>query len=94
MALFGQAAQNASNTLGVLDKDIQLQNGPEDSISKISCSMKTNHIAVASWDKKVRIYEINAGGGKPETMFEHEAPVLDCDWSRVCSSVICSTDVR
>lgn len=85
MALFGsaQASQNAANTLGELKNDIQLNNGPEDSISHLSFSPVSNHLAVASWDKKVRIYEVNGQGGEGKALFEHEAPVLSCDWSKV-----------
>jgi mRNA export factor len=86
--LFGAAAAtaNAANTLGDLTKDIMLNNGPEDSISHIAFSPQSDHLAVASWDKKVRIYEVNAQGGEGKALFEHEGPVLSCDWSRVCKS--------
>jgi len=85
MALFGSAAasQNAANTLGELKNDIQLNNGPEDSISHLAFSPVSSHLAVASWDKKVRIYEVNAQGGEGKALFEHEGPVLSCDWSKV-----------
>ncbi len=56
---------------------------PEDSISDLSFSPQSAHLAVASWDKKVRIYEVNASGGEGKAYFEHEAPVLSCDWSPV-----------
>jgi mRNA export factor len=83
--LFGSAAANPANTLGDPSKDIQLNQGPEDSISEISFSPRSEHLAVASWDKKVRIYEVNASGGEGKALFEHEAPVLCCDWSKVGS---------
>lgn len=82
--LFGSGSASAANTLGDLSKDIQLNNGPEDSISHISFSPQSDHLAVASWDKKVRIYEVNAQGGEGKALFEHEGPVLSCDWSKVC----------
>lgn len=83
--LFGSApsAASAANTLGDLSKDITLNNPPEDSISHLSFSPVSNHLAVASWDKKVRIYEVNAQGGEGKALFEHEAPVLSVDWSKV-----------
>ncbi|KFY81590.1 hypothetical protein V500_11270 [Pseudogymnoascus sp. VKM F-4518 (FW-2643)] len=80
--LFGSGSASAANTLGDLSKDIQLNNGPEDSISHISFSPQSDHLAVASWDKKVRIYEVNAQGGEGKALFEHEGPVLSCDWSK------------
>lgn len=66
--LFGSGSASAANTLGDLSKDIQLNNGPEDSISHISFSPQSDHLAVASWDKKVRIYEVNAQGGGEVTL--------------------------
>lgn len=84
--LFGTAAASAnpSNALGDLKNDIALNNPPEDSVSDLAFSPQADYLAVASWDKKVRIYEINASGGSEgRAMFEHEAPVLSCHWSPV-----------
>ena len=83
--LFGSSnATNQANTLGDLSKDIALSTPPEDSVSDISFSPQSEHLAVASWDKKVRIYEITqAGGSEGKAVFEHEAPVLSCHWSKV-----------
>lgn len=73
-----------SSTLGELSKDVALNNPPEDSISDIDFSPQSQHLAVASWDKKVRIYEISASGGSEgKAFFEHEGPVLSCHWSKV-----------
>jgi mRNA export factor len=64
--------------------DIQLSNPPEDSVSDLSFSSKADYLAVASWDKKVRIYEINSSGqSEGRAVFDHEGPVLSCDWSPV-----------
>lgn len=85
--LFGSATTStaATNALGELNKDIQLSNPPEDSVSDLSFSPKADYLAVASWDKKVRIYEINSSGqSEGRAAFDHEAPVLSCDWSPVC----------
>ena len=80
----GSSATNQANTLGDLSKDIALNNPPEDSISDISFSTQSEHLAVASWDKKVRIYEISASGGSEgKALFEHEGPVMSCHWSKV-----------
>jgi WD40 repeat protein len=81
--LFGATTTNTANTLGDLSKDIQLNQGPEDSISDLSFSPQSEHLAVSSWDKKVRIYEVNESGGEGKALFEHEGPVLSCDWSKV-----------
>jgi mRNA export factor len=89
MALFGSsssttAASAAQNTTGDISKDVALSNPPEDSISDLAFSPVSEHLAVASWDKKVRIYEINdQGQSEGKAMFEHEAPVLNCCWSPV-----------
>lgn len=84
--LFGATSTNTANTLGDLSKDIQLNQGPEDSISDLSFSPQSEHLAVSSWDKKVRIYEVNESGGEGKALFEHEGPVLSCHWSTVSSA--------
>jgi len=83
--LFGSAASAAANaTQGDLSKDVAVKDPPEDSVSCISFSPQTDHLAVASWDKKVRIYEIDAqGNSQGKALFEHEGPVLSCAWSPV-----------
>ncbi|KZF25703.1 WD40 repeat-like protein [Xylona heveae TC161] len=90
--LFGAAATSAaaSNpTQGDLSKDVALNNPPEDSISELSFSPQTEHLAVASWDKKVRIYEISpTGQSEGKALFEHEAPVLSCCWSKDGGKVV------
>jgi mRNA export factor len=85
--LFGSSSATSSqNALGDLSKDVAVVNPPEDSISDIAFSTQTQHLAVASWDKKVRIYEISASGGSEgKAFFDHEGPVLSCHWSKVCN---------
>jgi len=89
--LFGSSSTTATqqnNTLGDLSKDVALTNPPEDSISDISFSTQSSHLAVASWDKKVRIYEINAqGGSEGKAMMDFEGPVFSVDWSKVDTAV-------
>ncbi|CAG8949817.1 hypothetical protein HYFRA_00004141 [Hymenoscyphus fraxineus] len=80
--LFGSSsAATTANSLGDLTKDIALNSPPEDSIADLSFSPVSNHLAVASWDNKVRIYEINAQGGEGKAAFDHQGPVLSCHWS-------------
>jgi len=84
--LFGaqSSASTASSTLGDLSKDVQVSNPPEDSISDLAFSPASEHLAVASWDRKVRIYEIDAqGNSQGKALFDHEGPVLSCCWSKV-----------
>lgn len=90
MSLFGAGASSASagqtNTTGDISKDVALNAPPEDGISDLRFSPTSEHLAVASWDKKVRIYEINdQGQSEGKALFEHEAPVLNCCWSPVSS---------
>lgn len=81
------ATTAATNTTGDISKDVALNSPPEDSISDLAFSPVSNHLAVASWDKKVRIYEINdQGQSEGKALFEHEAPVLNCCWSPVSVS--------
>jgi mRNA export factor len=78
------AAAGATNTTGDISKDVALNQPPEDGISDLRFSPASDHLAVASWDKKVRIYEINdQGQSEGKALFEHEAPVLNCCWSPV-----------
>ena len=84
--LFGSAASaSAPNaTQGDLSKDVQVSTPPEDSISDLNFSPASDHLAVASWDKKVRIYEIDGmGNSKGMAYFEFEGPALNCAWSKV-----------
>ena len=87
MALFGSAATStasASNTQGDISKDVAVSQPPEDSVSEISFSPQADYLAVASWDRKVRIYEINSSGqSEGRAAFEHSQPVLGCCWSAV-----------
>lgn len=88
MSLFGAvgAATSAgqTNTTGDISKDVALNSPPDDSISDLRFSPVSEHLAVASWDKKVRIYEINdQGQSEGKALFDHEGPVLNCCWSPV-----------
>ncbi|WPG98286.1 Hypothetical protein R9X50_00107400 [Acrodontium crateriforme] len=91
MALFGSAtpaASSATPTQGDLTKDVPVNTPPEDSISDLQFSPASEHLAVASWDKKVRIYEIDQNGqSQGKALFDHEGPVLSCAWSQDGSKV-------
>lgn len=91
MSLFGAAtttAASAANTQqGDLSGDIALTAPPEDGISDLAFSPQSEHLAVASWDKKVRIYEIaQTGQSEGKALYEHDAPVFAVHWSKVCNS--------
>lgn len=84
--LFSSASSTSStsNAAGDITKDVTLTAPPEDGISDLAFSPQSEHLAVASWDKKVRIYEIDGqGGSQGKALFEHEGSVLSCCWSKV-----------
>ena len=86
--LFGAAAASQSNTIGDLKQDVELGSPPEDSISDLSFNPNPtdpkDFLAVASWDKKVRVYEILSNGqGQGKVQMEHDAPVLSVDFFKV-----------
>ncbi|KAI2638761.1 WD40 repeat-like protein [Hypomontagnella submonticulosa] len=83
--LFGSAASSSanSNTIGDLKNDVPISNPPEDTISRLAFSPTQDILAVSSWDKKVRIYQIASNGSSEgKHMYEHDAPVLSVDFSK------------
>jgi WD40 repeat protein len=67
-----------------LAKDVQLANPPDDSISDLSWSSAGNYLAAASWDGKVRIYDITQNvTGEGKAMITFDGPALSCSWSKV-----------
>jgi mRNA export factor len=85
MSLFSTSATaglspNQSTTVD-LSQDLQVQ-GPEDSISEIAFSPTAEIMSVASWDNKIRIYEIGQGGVNGKAMYEHTGPVLTTHFSK------------
>lgn len=83
-SLFGSSAAPVSNTSGDISKDIALSQPPEDSVSDVRFSPTQDALAVASWDKKVRIYKVTEQG-QNEGMagIDFDGPVLNCAWSDV-----------
>lgn len=85
--LFGGASSPATtSTLGDLKQDVPLSDPPTDSISAVSFSPAANtpdFLAVASWDSKVRVYEIAQNGqSQGRHVYEHGQPVMCCDFSK------------
>jgi WD40 repeat protein len=69
-------------------QDVELANGPHDSISALAFSSITNLVAVASWDSKVSVYDLTQSpNGQGKALINFDLPVLDCHWSRVISLV-------
>ncbi|KAK6347706.1 Poly(A)+ RNA export protein rae1 [Orbilia javanica] len=82
------AAAPASSTQGDLKSDLELVSPPDDSIQEISFSPNADMLAVASWNKKVQIYEIQQNGNSAgKAMYEHEGPVLSVCWSKDGSKI-------
>ncbi len=83
--LFGSAASSTpASTTGDLSKDIALVQPPEDSTSHLAFSPTGDFLAVSSWDKKVRIYQVNEQGqSEGKAQMDFGAPVLNCAWSDV-----------
>ncbi|KAI1402493.1 WD40 repeat-like protein [Hypoxylon fuscum] len=83
--LFGNQSSAAatSNTIGDLKNDVALSNPPDDTISCLAFSSSADILAISSWDKKVRIYQIAANGSSEgKHMYEHDGPVLGVDFSK------------
>lgn len=75
--LFSQGGSTApSSTTGDISKDVEVPQNllPTDSISALAWSLKNDFLAVAAWDKVVRIYEISGGS-------------VNGKWSIPCSEV-------
>jgi mRNA export factor len=85
MALFGStpAAAASSSTTGDTSKDLEVPAAqlPSDSVSDLQFSPTNDFLAVASWDKKVYVYEITNQGGSGKWFFECEGFVLAVGWS-------------
>ncbi|EHY57289.1 RNA export factor gle2 [Exophiala dermatitidis] len=89
--LFGSATTTTtpSSTTGDVSKDVALTSPPEDSTSDLQFSPAADFLAVASWDKKVRIYQVNEQGqSEGKAAMDFEAPVLSCAWSEDGTKVV------
>lgn len=79
------APANKSPENANLSEDVQLSSMPEDSISALSWSPTVDHLAVASWDNKVTLYNVTQSrAGQKRLVMDFNGPVLDCAWSLVC----------
>lgn len=88
--LFGGPSTSAasSNTVGDLKQDVEVQQPPTDGITDLSFnpnqSSQQDFLTVASWDKKVRLYEVTPQGqAQPRHAYDHEGPVFSVDWFKV-----------
>ncbi|KAI8963519.1 WD40 repeat-like protein [Daldinia sp. FL1419] len=69
---------------GTLDHEISLATDATDTILSLSWSPVANHLAAASWDGKVRIYDVDtsAKAASGISMLSATSPVFDCDWTK------------
>ncbi|KAI0526624.1 WD40-repeat-containing domain protein [Xylaria bambusicola] len=75
--------------LGSLNSDIALPSDGEDTIQCLSWSPSTNHLAAASWDGKVRIYDVaSTHSVRGVATLAAEAPVFSCDWAKDGNAVV------
>lgn len=88
--LFGGPSSSAatSNTVGDLKQDVEVQQPPTDGVTDLSFnpnqSSQQDFLTVASWDKKVRLYEVTPQGqAQPRHAYDHEGPVFSVDWFKV-----------
>ena len=80
----GAAAAATTSTTGDLSKDVALVQPPEDSTSFLAFSPSADFLAVSSWDKKVRIYQVSeTGQSEGKASMDFDQPVLNCAWSDV-----------
>lgn len=95
--LFGGPSTSTatSNTVGDLKQDVEVQQPPTDGITDLSFnpnqSSQQDFLTVASWDKKVRLYEVTPQGqAQPRHAYDHEGPVFSVDWFKVICTLFYS----
>ncbi|TLD29006.1 hypothetical protein PspLS_03305 [Pyricularia sp. CBS 133598] len=92
--LFGGGAAAAQpNTVGDLKNDVAIANPPEDSISDLAFNPnqadQKDFLAVSSWDKKVRIYEVLGNGtAEGKHAYEHDGPVFSVDYYKDGTKIV------
>lgn len=87
MSFFGGKAPIKPAANESVASDVEVPNGPSDSVSALAFSPNADFLAASSWDNQVRIYEVGqAIAGK--AAYSHEAPVLDVCWSNDGSKVL------
>ncbi|KAK7967245.1 WD40-repeat-containing domain protein [Apiospora aurea] len=77
-------SSNRPTTMGsAASADTVLPADAVDTISSVSWSPVANHLAAASWDGKVRIYDVASGpSARAAAMLTMDSPVLSCDWAK------------
>ncbi|KAF4443205.1 WD40 repeat-like protein [Fusarium austroafricanum] len=64
-------------------KDITLPADATDTMSSVRWSPVAHHLAAASWDGNVRVYDVKAdGSASGVAILPADRPVFSCDWSK------------
>ena len=65
-------------------QDVSLPADATDTITSLRWSPVSDHLAAASWDGKVRIYDVaNDGRAQSVASIAADGPVFSCDWNKV-----------
>ncbi|KAH8668356.1 cell cycle arrest protein BUB3 [Xylariales sp. PMI_506] len=71
------------NTSVAAPADWTLPGDADDTISTVSWSPTANHLAAASWDGKVRIYDVRSdGSARGVAMLQADGPLFSCHWAK------------
>jgi mRNA export factor len=74
----------AKPTTSPATADAILPADAQDTISSVSWSPTANHLAAASWDGSVRVYDVAQNGtARGLATLKADGPLLSCDWSKV-----------
>lgn len=80
------ATSSTTTTIGDLKNDVAIANPPDDTVSDLTFSPTADILAIASWDNKVRLYQIASNGSSEgKHIYEHDGPALSLDFSKVPS---------
>ncbi|KAK9451560.1 WD40-repeat-containing domain protein [Limtongia smithiae] len=81
-SIISAAQSKVDAAAGEAPKDKEIAQSPEDSVSDICFSPQADYLAAASWDHRVRIYEVSkSGDSEGKALYEHQAPALSVHWS-------------
>ncbi|KXJ87609.1 WD40-repeat-containing domain protein [Microdochium bolleyi] len=88
--LFGSSSSAAAtSTVGDLKNDVPVNDPPSDTVTDLAFGTEKNLLAISSWDKKVRIYEINGQGqSQGRHVYEHTEPVFSVDFSKDGTKIV------
>ncbi|XP_070669148.1 protein RAE1-like [Malus domestica] len=68
----------ASNQNQNPNKSFEVTHPPNDSISSLSFSPKSNILVATSWDNQVKMWPL--AGNQPVTVAMHDAPIKEAAW--------------